>query len=271
MSCKRRVGIFKGVYNTKSEKRLLVFPVACGSWSCPDCASRKARRVYARAMAGRIVAAQQSEYNYKLLTLTLPGEIWRKNHSIGNAYQEGSKALTGLIKFLKYNLGAFAYLRVCELQRDGFPHWHIIMVGDGIAPKYTLRMIEDYWRGSCGLGFVKLNRLRGDQDIKRAVGYVLKYLFKSGGEDWGEEMKGKRRYQGSREILGSVEGKPDRVWVHEKLELGNHGRFVGVEAGRVCIAAKDEVIDVSLTGELEEIFHKALGPLIRAVTRGDQA
>lgn len=269
MSCKRRIGIFQGVYSQGQEKRLLVFPVDCGSWSCPDCGGRKARRLYARAMAGRIVAKQDTQYSYKLLTLTLPGQVWRDNHTIREAYKDGSKAVTGLMKYLKYHLGEFAYLRVCELQRDGFPHWHVILVGDAIAPKDVLPMIERYWRDRCGLGFVKINRLKGEDNIKRAVGYVLKYLFKGAGENWGEEMKGARRYQGSREILGPVAGKPDRVWIHEKLELGNHGRFVGVEAGRFCIGANGECVDEPLTGELEEIFYRALGPLIRSVTRGE--
>lgn len=270
MGCKRRVGIFQGVYNSGGGKRLLVFPIDCGSWSCPECGSRKARRIYARAMGGQIAANQESQYSYKLLTLTLPGQEWRNNHNIRDAYNEGSKAVTGLMKFLKYHLGEFSYLRVCELQRDGFPHWHVVLVGGSIGPKWVLRMIEDYWRGVCGLGFVKLNRLKGDENLKRAIGYVLKYLFKAAGEDWGEEMKGTRRFQGSRKILGPVEGKPDRVWIYEKLELGNHGRFVGVEAGRFCIGAKDEVVDEVISGELDEVFNKILGPMIRAVTRGEE-
>ena len=267
-ACQRRIGVFRGVYEKDGEKRLRVHPIDCGSWSCPECGGRKARRIYGRAMAGEIAKVQSTQYGYKLLTLTLPGQTYRETHTIREAYNEGSKALTGLMKFLKYHLGEYAYLRVCELQKDGFPHWHVVIVGDAISPKYVLRMIEDYWRGAYGLGFVKLNKLNGEDNIKRALRYVLKYLFKAAGEMWGEEMKGTRRYQGSRQILGPVEGMPDRVWIHEKLELGNHGRFVGVEAGRFCIGAKDELVDEAITGELSEVLSDLLGPMIRAVTRG---
>lgn len=263
--CQRRIGYFKGIYSGDDGLRVRVHPIDCGSWSCPDCGSRKARRVYARAMGGHIGKIKEDLYSYKLLTLTVPGEEYRKTHTIGQAYKQGSDALTGLIKFLKYHVGSFEYLRVCELQRDGFPHWHIILVGRNIAPKYILRLIEDYWRGARRMGFVKLNRIEGN--IKRAVGYVLKYLFKTAGEEWGEQMKGARRYQASREMLGKVEGELGKVWVHMKMQFGNVGRFVGVEMGRVCAMAEDEIVDTEIPDEIPEIMKGFLGDFIGPMVR----
>jgi len=263
MRCERRIGIFRGVYEGEDGRRFRAHPIDCGSWSCPVCGSRKARRIYARAMAGDI-AKEQGSYSHKLLTLTVPGAEYRATHSIRQAYNEGSAALTGLIKFLRYHYGQFAYLRVCELQKDGFPHWHVILVGDAIAPKDLLKDIVRYWRVQRGMGFVKLNRIP-EAGMKKALGYVLKYLFKAAGADWGQEMKGARRYQGSREMLGPVKGKEKKVWVHEKLELGQVGRFIGVEVGQMCIKAEDELIDINVEGPWEQLLDTVLGPVCRPV------
>lgn len=263
-TCQRRIGIFQGVYNSDDSHRLRVHPINCGSWACPVCGDRKARRIYARAMGGQ-ARRNHGCYGHKLLTLTVPGAEYRGTHGIREAYEQGSKALTGLTKFLQYHLGQFHYLRVCELQGDGYPHWHVVLVGGAIAPKYVLKIIEDYWRGVCGMGFVKLNRIHGE-DLRKAVGYVCKYLFKSAGQDWGDEMKGKRRYQASREMLGPVSGEPSKVWVHNKVKIGNVGRFVGVEFGSFCAVASDEMLDMECPGEVERMLESVMGPILRIRT-----
>jgi len=212
--CSRPIGWFYGRYvepdggHPKTGAKVL----SCNQWSCPECRERKAKTLMARAMKGRIVARAKKEgfrekYNYKMLTLTAPGKEWR---SVITAHETGlimRDAFRKMVDRMRKHLGEFDYLRVQELQRDGYPHYHVILVGDGIAAKWVLSWIECMWREDYQMGFVKLNVLRGnDQGVAQAVKYVLKYLFKKP-----QELPALRLFANS---SGAIErtGEKDKVW-----------------------------------------------------------
>jgi hypothetical protein len=170
-----------------------VFNIHCGKWICEDCRKRKAKKVMARALKGGLVEkcrenGYREEYNYKLLTLTCPGHEYRMKTSKDDAYKDLQEGYTKLVKALRHR-GWFEYLRVVEPQQDGFPHFHVLLVGHGIRRKEILQEIVKLWSGIYGLGFIKLNALkRGEgHGIENAIKYVLKYLFK--GPYQGEKVR----------------------------------------------------------------------------------
>ena len=57
-----------------------------------------------------------------------------------------------LIRALKKQYGEFHYFRVNELQKDGTPHFHVLLAGNAIIPKDILDSIEDKWRGHLWYG-----------------------------------------------------------------------------------------------------------------------
>ncbi len=59
-----------------------------------------------------------------------------------------------LIRALKKRYGHFHYLKVVEPHGDGFPHFHVLLVGPGIAPKAVLQTIRDLWVDKYGMGNV---------------------------------------------------------------------------------------------------------------------
>jgi len=87
-------------------------------------------------------------------------------------------ALSGMTMYTNKKVyGKFHYFRICELQKDGTPHFHVLLVGNNIIPKSFLQSIESLWRSLYGLGFVKLNAVIF-QDAVHAIRYMLKYVTK---------------------------------------------------------------------------------------------
>lgn len=215
--CCRPVGYMYGAYVTPDggHPRMSARVINCGSWECPYCRDRKAKEVMARALKGRIVemakrAGFREQYNFKFLTLTLPGKDFREKHTIEESLRMMSEVFHDLISELRTKRGAFDYLRVIEAQSDGYPHYHVLLVGEAIAPKQVLDDIERVWCREAGLGFVKINQVKaagGDNGgIASAIKYCLKYLFKAS-----PTFKRTRRYTSSR---GGIEPPyaSDRVW-----------------------------------------------------------
>ena len=166
----------------------------------------------ARALNGNLLQVSKvngfrDKYNFKLLTLTCPGKEYREEYTTWDAYQEMMKAFQDLVKAMRQTLGKdFLFFRVVENQQDGFPHFHVILSGKAIAPRWVLRYIENLWRARYGEGFVKLNKVRSPE---RAVAYVLKYLFKNPA-DFGEGNHF-RLHSASQNTLDPV-WKSDRIW-----------------------------------------------------------
>jgi len=189
------------------------------------------------------------KYQIKLLTLTVPGKQYRLDNTPREAWEHIAKSFDKLIKSLKKSYGQFKYIKVYELQQDGFPHLHVLMAGKAIAPKDILDRIRHLWCDLYGMGFVKMNALKkGDEGIKGALSYVLKYMFKSltEGEDQMSEFKGKRRFSSSREVIGKDE-KTGRDWIHHKIQFAPVGQFFGIEFGEVCLSGDESgLVDVAL-------------------------
>jgi len=233
------IGTMKGRYRNKKtgETGVGVLPIACGKWQCEECRTVKARAIMARSMNGLIAQAAQEagfreQYNFKTLALTYGGREMRERYTREEAAIQMRDAFRKLILFLRKHLGWFDYIRVTEDQKDGYPHYHVILAGPNIAPKWVLQMIEDAWRGEYGMGFVKLHKI---YTVEKAIKYVLKYLFKE-----------PAIYEGLR-IFSSSKGSllkktpSQNEWTNIAHEWGNYKgcKFAGVLVNGKFIRSKD--------------------------------
>lgn len=217
LRCPNSPGVIYGRYHSfeSEDAGFKAIPLPCDSWSCPFCREQKARAIMARSLRGGIVAAAyragfRESYNFKLLTLSLPGREFRAktdneltqgtvrypydrakygkragelrpaytgSYTPVDAAKFLSDNFTGLRKWIRGAIGSdYHYLRVMESHKDGYPHLHVLLVGDCIAPASILGLIQGWWHEHTG-GGVHLKVLE-NKGIVDAVKYVLKYLFK---------------------------------------------------------------------------------------------
>lgn len=214
----RKQGCIRGVFvgRVRSEKSDGGFReewtrvnVRCGRWDCPYCGPKKQRRLYARTMKGGLIESAhkdgfRDQYGMKFLTLTYGGNSKMDSSTPEKALIEMNKAFSDLIKDLRYLHGKIEYLKVVEYHQNGFPHFHVILAGDGVRPKRILADIERLWRNKYLLGFVKINTMSSG---KNTVSYVLKYLVKGN-----YHFEGKRRYSASRQALAPPIEKSAKFW-----------------------------------------------------------
>lgn len=181
VSCPNSVGFFTGIQKVEDGVLKSVSGnLPCKRWNCPVCGPKRARQVRYRVLNGDIVQAAikigyKADYCVKMLTLTCPGRKYRSKKTPAEAYVEMSRHFDCLIRCLKKRHGDFKYFRVYELQQDGYPHFHVVFVGQNIAHKGILAEIEDLWRNVYGMGFVRLNVVKS---VEHSIRYLTKYLTK---------------------------------------------------------------------------------------------
>lgn len=189
-------------------------PLRCNRWICTRCGKIKRKKLTARTFNGRIVEpvkGVRSQFAFKLLTLTVPGKAYRSVNTPETALADLNDKWAKLIKVLRKHYGKFDYLKVIELQRDGFPHIHALLRGSSIAPKSILGTIRRYWEGLYGMGNMDIKRLK-NHTPRHMVLYVLKYLTKSPAT----LPKRKRIFVASRGAL-QPSIKSDKEWVITKM------------------------------------------------------
>lgn len=212
------LGIFQGVYrgceNGRHYEGKIKINIRCGRWDCPICGPRKAKKVYSRVMKGQIYLTakypgRNASYAVKLLTLTCPGLEYRALHTPDQAAREMQEAWSKLRKELSYIYGQFYFLRVLEAQKNGYPHLHVLMVGDAIASKNVYDDISRLWRELYGMGFMRINVVDSPE---QAIKYVLKYLFKSP-----DTFKGSRLFSNSKGALLPCWNKEKKQWIESEI------------------------------------------------------
>jgi hypothetical protein len=127
-----------------------------------------------------------------MLTLTWPGRERRSSvHAISNGVTISKDAYSGsespadaqaLMKKvwnkmrtrLLKEFSDLKFLLVVEPQTDGYPHFHVLVVGSCVIPKGILETVRSMWTYQYGLGNVDIRIPRWGH--KGAVRYVMKYL-----------------------------------------------------------------------------------------------
>lgn len=229
LKCKK---IFVRQFNDQSESRTLYLP--CNQWSCPICRKKKMKQMsydlkkaIKNYMSTIAVDGFRACYSMKMLTLTYPGKERRSpSHSIvykpeytgsttiQEACKEMKKRFNNLMTALRLKYGDYRFVCVMEPQTDGYPHFHVLLMGGGVGNRLLLRDIRKLWVEKYKMGFqVKLQVIK--YGVNAGVNYVLKYLTKM----TGAIFKGSRLWSVDRELLKNKEEKiineksADSEWV----------------------------------------------------------
>jgi hypothetical protein len=262
--CPKPVGHFRGVRHVEDGNYVGIRSnIACKRWQCPYCGPRKVKNLKRRIYKGNIAQLNQkkgfrpSRYGCKLLTLTVPGEAYRACKSPEDALQDASKAFHKLTRALKKKYGEYMYLRIVEPHKDGFPHFHILLVGDAIAPKEILESIRELWTFKYGMGNIDIQIIK--KGFKAGVKYITKYITK----DLKPICKGARIFSSSRNALEPLPKKPQ--WALSMFFFGVNWDF---EDGNSEIKERQMCsrMPKNLTWEqIEEVFREEIEAFINEV------
>jgi hypothetical protein len=180
-----------------------VIGCSCKTWSCPFCGPAKIARL------ARLV--QEAKPN-RLLTLTLDQKSFATPRL---AFDETSRLVPELIKYLRLKHGPVEYLKVTELHRNGYPHYHLL-VRSGYLPH---AQIKSWWEPRTG-GF-RIDVRQVDQSFS-SFKYVAKYLTKIHNLGWTDRHVSYSKSffptppqpHKPASALASIERHRDHPWVH---------------------------------------------------------
>lgn len=143
----------------------LIYALPCNQWSCRHCAVRKTR-----ALAYRTEAAAPN----RLATLTVDPKL---HGSPRIAFDDTRRKLPEWIKRMRSRFGEVEYLRVTEVTKKGWPHYHLL-IRSGYIPHPVAR---DEWFLLTGASIVDIRQ------VKRSFStyaYLVKYLTKLHRIEW---------------------------------------------------------------------------------------
>ena len=143
----------------------VLIPLPCKRWSCRFCAEAKTSFLAARTRDAR---------PNRLMTLTVNPAHYDTPRQ---AFDETRSKIAPLMRTLRGKFGDVEYLRVTELTRKGWPHYHFL-VRSGYLPHSVVR---DRWQELTGAQIVDL---RPCSRNFRAYTYLLKYLTKMHSIGW---------------------------------------------------------------------------------------
>ncbi len=150
-----------------THQSLVLFPLPCKTWSCRTCAESKIKQL--------ALAVQAAEPN-RLLTLTIDPSLYL---SPKEAWQKTRRCVPELIRKLRKQFGSIEYLRVTEVTRNGWPHYHLL-VRSGYLPH---SVVKACWSELTG---AKIVDLRPVKKSFSAYMYLVKYLSKLHKLEWTE-------------------------------------------------------------------------------------
>lgn len=146
-------------------KAAVLHALVCGRWGCSYCGPRKARK-----LAHRVGQANPN----RMLTLTVDPARWDSPRA---AYDGTRRKITPLIQRLRKQCGNIEYMRVLELHKSGYPHYHLIIRSDYISH----HLIKHAWADLTGATIVDVRKLHNSTHAAR---YTTKYLCKQTYVPW---------------------------------------------------------------------------------------
>lgn len=141
--------------------------VTCKRWGCDPCAGVKTRD-----LAQWIKLAAPN----KLLTLTNDTKL---DDNPELAWIRTAPLVPELIRILRKKFGSLEYLRVVELTKNNWPHYHL-MIRSEYLPQAVL---SNEWYRLSGSDIVDIRKVK---DFFNSVLYLTKYLSKLRRVDWTE-------------------------------------------------------------------------------------
>lgn len=139
----------------------------CKQWSCRCCATQKIKELS--------VKTETAKPN-RLLTLTVDPSKWdNPRHSFDGTRRQ----VPELFRFLRTRFKEVEYLRVTELTRHGWPHYHAMVR----SPYIPHEVVKRKWRELTGALIVDLRQIKGNF---ACYSYLVKYLSKMHKIGWTE-------------------------------------------------------------------------------------
>jgi hypothetical protein len=149
------------------EMSYVIAELPCQNWSCRSCAERKIRR---------LAALTRDAKPTRMLTLTVDPGRWPSPRA---AFDGTRRQVNELLKKLRTKFGPIEYLRVTELTKKGFPHYHLLL-RSGFIPHAVVKQL---WNDLTGATIVDLRQVK---ESFRAYTYLVKYLSKLHKIEWTE-------------------------------------------------------------------------------------
>ncbi len=143
---------------SRSLERSVIVSVGCRRWSCPFCGRRRII-----SLAKRTEGAQPK----RLVTLTVDPKRWE---SPRHAYDGTRRSLATLGRTMKRR-GEWEYLRVLELTKKGWPHYHLVVR----SPYVPHAEIKECWATLTGAKIVDVRQIKKADNV---YWYLVKYLAK---------------------------------------------------------------------------------------------
>jgi len=147
--------------------RDVLIPLPCNQWSCTYCALRKIRKL--------AYLTREAKPN-RLLTLTVDPQ---KHDTPRHAFDATRRCIPELIRALRARFGQFEYLRVTELTKRGWPHYHLLVR----SPYIPHAVVKAEWQRLTGAIIVDVRQVK---EHFAAYTYLVKYLTKLHKIDWTE-------------------------------------------------------------------------------------
>lgn len=218
---------------SKHFESIIVIALTCKRWGCRYCGVKKSR-----SLAIRTAAARPN----KLITLTVNPKCYITPRE---AFEETRRKLSELARVVRKQTGEFEYLRVLEITKKGWPHYHLVARSPYIKQKW----IADVWNELTGAPIVDIRAIKKAEHV---VPYVMKYLCKQTYIPWTN-----RRISWSKSFFPK-EDPPEKgrwqivskTWVDDHPSIVIHSNFLGSVFTKV--AADAWIVDMpekSIEGE----------------------
>lgn len=137
----------------------ILIGLTCKRWACRPCSEAKIRRLAVWTRAAK---------PNRLLTLTVDPALYATPRI---AFDSTSGLVPELIRFLRTRFGELEYLRVTEVCKTGYPHYHLL-VRSGFLPHVV---VKKEWNRLCGASIVDIRQVSSQFG---AYTYLTKYLTK---------------------------------------------------------------------------------------------
>lgn len=147
--------------------RYVAIGITCKRWTCAYCAHHKIKRLS--------FLTHNAEPN-RLLTLTVDPSIHENPRA---AFIATSPKVAELVRKLRLEVNEVEYMRVTEVTKAGFPHYHLLMRSSFIHHS----KIKKTW---CLLTGAKIVDVRKVHETFKAYSYLVKYLTKLHRLEWTE-------------------------------------------------------------------------------------
>lgn len=223
-----------------NEQSQLVVRMACGRWDCPDCRSKKSKKIQS------FIKSRFKRKSMYMLTFT-----FFQSKSVIETWAGVGKAWNRFASYVRGSTGKFDYIRILEPhKKGGYPHMHVL-TSTFVAKKKAVELITKH-----GFGW---NFSSKKISLENAARYVSKYLSK----EWFNaeyyhfrEVAKTRLVQGSRG-LGAIFKKTSSGWTLVEIldENTKSGRIK--EIYLEALAAKHTILHLDSLGDFFELISLA--------------